>query len=416
MIDERQLMKSTGIVRQVVLFSVIVLAVAGCTRTTGHASSSGYHWVGTWASSAQEVETKLMPSAFQKLDDTTLRQVVRVSIGGGKLRVRFSNAFADWQDSLNISEACIAVSAGGNAVKPETVKPLTFGGNASVVIPYGTLFVSDPVDFDLKPGSDLAVTMHIAKAPKKTTGHRSARGEAVFIQSGNAVSEKSLPTSVANTCWYYLCGVEVLANHSAAAVVCLGDSITDGKGSTEGQNRRWPDYLARRLRANTETAAIGVLNQGIGGNCLWSGGIGQPVMQRLDRDVLAQPGARWVILLAGINDLGGGRTAPEEIIISMEQIAVRLQACGLRVYGSTILPCGGSFYYNNELEAKRLKINDWIRTSGIFDAVIDWDAVVCDPTDPSRLRPEADSGDHLHLSDEGYRMMAEAVDIKLLLN
>ncbi len=409
-------MKSKKTDRNWVLFYVIVLAVWGCTSAASLKPGTDYRWVGTWASSAQEVEAKLMPSEFQKLDDTTLRQVVRVSIGGGKLRVRFSNAFADWQDSLKISEVSIAESAGGNAVKPETVKLLTFSGNTSVVIPYGTLFVSDPVEFELKPGSDLAVTMHITKAPKKTTGHRSARGEAVFIQSGNAVSEKALATSVANTCWYYLCGVEVLASRSAAAVVCLGDSITDGKGSTEGQNRRWPDYLARRMLANPETAAIGVLNQGIGGNCLWSGGIGQPVIGRLDRDVLAQPGARWVILLEGINDLGGGRTAPEEIITAMEQIAVRLQACGLHVYGSTILPCGESFYYSNELEAKRLKINDWIRNSGVFDAVIDWDAVVRDPLNPSRLRQEADCGDHLHLSDEGYRMMAEAVDLKLLLN
>jgi len=399
-----------------IFFYIIVLAVWGVTHAAGLKPGTDYHWVGTWASSAQEVETKLMPSTFQKLDDTTLRQVVRVSIGGEKVRIRFSNAFADWQDGLKISQACIAVSAGGNVIQPETVKPLTFGGKTSVVIPYGTLFVSDPVDFDLKPGSDLAVTMHIAKAPKKTTGHRSARGEVVFMQSGNAVSEKALPTSVANTCWYYLCGVEVLASRTAAAVVCLGDSITDGKGSTEGQNRRWPDYLARRMLAHPETAQIGVLNQGIGGNCLWSGGIGQPVIQRLDRDVLAQPGARWVILLEGINDLGGGHTAAEEIITAMEQIAVRLQACGLRLYGSTILPCGDSFYYNNELEAKRLKINDWIRTSGVFDAVIDWDAVVRDPQKPARLRQEADSGDHLHLSDEGYRMMAEALDLKLLLN
>ncbi|MEN6307869.1 MAG: SGNH/GDSL hydrolase family protein [Anaerohalosphaeraceae bacterium] len=393
-----------------------LMAGSGCTRVSHVKQAEDCRWIGTWASSSQDVEASLMPSEFQQLNDTTLRQVIRVSAGGPKLRVRFSNAFADWQDSLKISEACIAVSAGGSAIEPQMAKPLTFGGNTSVVIPHGTLYVSDPVDFDLKPGSDLAVTIHVAKAPKKTTGHRSARGKVVFIQSGNAVSEKEFPTSVANTCWYYLCGVEVLANRSAAAVVCLGDSITDGKGSTEGQNRRWPDYLARRLLADPETANIGILNQGIGGNCLWSGGIGQPVIQRLDRDVLAQPGTRWVILLEGINDLGGGRTSAEDIIVSLKQIISRSQACGLLVYGSTILPCGESFYYNNELEAKRQKINNWIRTSGVFDAVIDWDAVVRDPQAPSRLRQQADSGDHLHLSDEGYRMMAESVNLKLFSN
>ena len=283
------------------------------------------------------------------------------------------------------------------------------------MVPYGTLMVSDPIAFDLKPGSDLAVTMHVAKAPKKTTGHRSARGEVVFIQSGNAVTEKELPTAVPNKCWYYLCDVEVRASASSGAVVCLGDSITDGKGSTEGKNRRWPDYLARRLQSNPDTARIGVLNQGIGGNCLWAGGIGQTVLQRLERDVLAQPGARWIIVLEGINDLGGRRTTAEEIITSFKQIIAQSQACGMRVYGSTILPCGKSFYFNPRLEEKRQKINDWIRNSGAFDAVIDWDAVVRDPQNPSQLRPEADSGDHLHLSDKGYQMMVEAVDLKVFL-
>jgi lysophospholipase L1-like esterase len=392
-----------------------LLAGSGCTQVAHIKQIKDCHWMGTWASSAQEVESKLMPSEFQKLDDTTLRQVVRVSVGGEKLRVRFSNAFADWQDSLKISEACIAVSVDGNAIKPETVKRLTFSGNISVIVPYGTLFISDPVDFDLKSGSDLVVTIHITKATKKVTGHRSARGEVTFIQPGNVATQENLSASVPNKCWYYLCGVDVLADRSGAAVVCLGDSITDGKGSTEGESRRWPDYLARRLLVKPETANVGVLNQGIGGNCLWSGGIGQPVIQRLERDVLAQPSARWVIVLEGINDLGGGRTSAEEIITALEQAVSRSQACGLLVYGSTILPCGESFYFNAQLEEKRRKINDWIRNSGVFDAVIDWDAVVRDPQNPSRLRREADSGDHLHLGDEGYRMMAESVDLKLFL-
>ncbi len=373
------------------------------------------HWVGTWASSAQEVEAKLMPEQFQQLSDTTLRQIVRVSIGGDRLRVRLSNAFADWRDNLEISAVTVAESTGDKGIVSGTAKTLTFSGKTSVTIPYGTLMVSDPLAFELKPGSDLAVTMHVNKAPKKTTGHRSARGEVVFIQAGDAVNQTLLKDAVANKCWYYLCGVEVTTPTSSAAVICLGDSITDGKGSTEGQNRRWPDYLARRLQANPDTAEIGILNQGIGGNCLWSGGLGQPVLQRLERDVLAQPGARWVIVLEGINDLGGGHTTADEIITSLQQVIAQAQACSLLVYGSTILPCGDSFYFKPQLEAKRLKINHWIRTSNAFDAVIDWDAVVRDPQNPSKLRPEADCGDHLHLSDEGYRMMAESVDLSLFM-
>lgn len=397
------------------LVLAVLIVGAGCTQEIHLKQIKNCRWMGTWASSAQEVESKLMPFEFQKLDGTTLRQVVRVSAGGNALRIRFSNAFADWRDNLEIDEACVAVSTGGSTINPETTKPLTFNGNSSAVVPYGTLIVSDPVAFDLKPGSDLAVTIHVARAPKKTSGHRSARGEVVYIQSGNAVTGKDLPAAIPNKCWYYLCGVDVPAPESGAAVVCLGDSITDGKGSTEGTNRRWPDYLARRLQANPKTADIGVLNQGIGGNCLWAGGLGPTVLQRLDRDVLAQPSARWIIILEGINDLGGGIASAEEIIVSYEQIITRSQACGLLVYGSTILPCGESFYFNAELEAKRLQINNWIRNSGAFDAVIDWDAVVRDPQDPSRLSPEADYGDHLHLSDEGYRMMAEAVDLNWFL-
>jgi lysophospholipase L1-like esterase len=389
---------------------------SGCTEETLVKQVNVNHWVGTWASSAQEVESKLMPSDFQKLGDTTVRQVVRVSAGGNPVRICFSNAFADSSDNLIIDQASVAVSAGGSAIDLATVRPLTFGGNVTAVIPYGTRMVSDPVAFNLNPGSDLAVTIHVSKAPKKTTGHRSARGEVVYIQSGNAVTSKELPNAVPNKCWYYLCGVEVLSPEFSAAVICLGDSITDGKGSTEGENRRWPDYLARRLQANPKTADIGVLNQGIGGNCLWAGGIGQTVLQRLERDVLAQPSARWVIVLEGINDLGGKQTSVEEIVTSFQQIITQSQACGLLVYGSTLLPCGESFYFNEGLEAKRQEINNWIRNSGTFDAVIDWDAIVRDPQNPSRLRPETDSGDHLHLSDEGYRMMAERVNLKLFLN
>jgi lysophospholipase L1-like esterase len=390
-----------------------LLLGSGCAKESLVKQANGNHWVGTWASSAQQVEAALMPPDFQKLGDTTIRQVVRVSAGGKQLRIYFSNAFADPGDDLIIDQAAVAVSTGQSAIDPSTARPLSFGGNAAAVIPSGTGMVSDPVAFNLNPGSDLAVTIHVLKAPKKTTGHRSARGEVVHIQSATAVTDKELNAAAPNKCWYYLCGVEVQSPESGAAVVCLGDSITDGKGSTEGQNRRWPDFLARRLQADLKTADIGVLNQGIGGNCLVTGGIGPTALQRLERDVLAQPSARWLIVLEGINDLGGKRTSAEQIIASFQQIIARSKASGLRVYGSTILPCGQSFYYNEQLEAKRQTINDWIRNSGAFDAVIDWDAIVRDPQNPSRLRPETDSGDHLHLSDEGYRMMAEVIDLKL---
>jgi lysophospholipase L1-like esterase len=225
--------------------------------------------------------------------------------------------------------------------------------------------------------------------------------------------------------WYFLAGVEVLAPASAGAVVVLGDSITDGRGSTTNGNDRWPDVLARRLQETPATTGVAVLNAGIGGNRLLRDGLGPSALARLDRDVLAQPGARWLIVLEGINDIGtasGARAKGEpgatadDIIAAYGQIIDRARAKGLRVYGATIMPFEGftyAGYYTSEAEADRQRVNGWIRTSGRFDAVIDFDAVTRDPAQPARLSPAVDGGDHLHPSAAGYRIMGEAVDLKL---
>lgn len=374
----------------------------------------GYRWMGTWATSAEVVDAKLLPSSPPGLTDTTIRQIVRVSTGGQKVRVRFSNAFANWRESLKINNAQIAVSAGGDVIKTKTARPLTFRGEKSIVVPHGWLMISDPIDFNLTPGSDLVVTIHVNGHDKGVTGHRGARAT-TYVAAGNAVAAESLPGAKTMTTWYYICGVDVLAPETSGAVVCLGDSITDGRGAPDNTNRRWPDFLARRLQANKATGQIAVLNQGIGGNGFF-GGLGQAAPIRLERDVLAQPGARWLIVFEGINDLGNGKTTAEQVIMAIEQVALRAQECGLRVYGGTILPCGGSDYFKPEIEERRQKVNEWIRTSGAFDAVIDFDAALRDPNDPTRLIKAADCGDHLHPNDEGYRMMAEAVDMKLFEN
>jgi lysophospholipase L1-like esterase len=393
------------------LVLIAVTAVRGTAQESTVDRANGSHWVGTWAASAQPIDKSTMPPAPPGLADTTLRQIVRVSIGGKQLRVRFSNAFASFGNDLTVDSAHVAVSAGGSAIRPETDRAVTFHGRPSVTIPHGALMVSDPVDFDLAPGSDLAVTMHVHGAVKEITGHRGARCTS-YLQAGNAVAETRLPKAATAKVWYYLSGVDVLAPQMAAAVVCLGDSITDGHGATDDANRRWPDFLARRLQANDTAAALGVLNEGIGGNGLWRGGIGQTAIVRLERDVLAQPGARWLIVLEGINDLGGGKTSADELIAAYEQIIIRAHDCGLLVYGATILPCGGSFYFKPKLEEARQKINKWIRSSGAFDGVIDFDAVTRDPKDPARLLKAVDCGDHLHPSDEGFRRMADAVELK----
>jgi lysophospholipase L1-like esterase len=395
------------------LGSIVFMALmpeVGVAQPLAAGGVDGRHWVGTWATAPLDIDKSTMPPTPPGLADTTLRQIVRVSLGGKPVRVRFSNAFGAYVGDLKIDAAHIAASAGGSAIKPETDRALTFRGERAVTLPRGALMISDPVDFDLSPGSDLAVTIHVRDAAKEITGHRGARCTS-YLQSGDAVSAQALPGAAKVKVWYYLSGVDVLAPGTAGALVCLGDSITDGHGATDDANRRWPDFLARRLQANADTALVGMLNEGIGGNGLWRGGIGQTAVARLDRDVLAQSGVRWLIVLEGINDLGGGKTSADDLIAAYQQIVLRAHDRGVLVYGATILPCGGSFYFKPKLEEARQKTNQWIRSSGAFDRVVDFDAATRDPQDPTRLLKTADCGDHLHPNDDGYRRMSDAIDL-----
>jgi lysophospholipase L1-like esterase len=281
--------------------------------------------------------------------------------------------------------------------------------------------VSDPLSFDLPALSDLAVTIHLNDAPAAITTHPGSRTTS-YLQSGDAVSAADLPKAGTVDHWYFLNGVDVSGGASAGSIVTLGDSITDGAKSTTNKNGRWPDTLARRLQQNKSTAQIAVLNQGIGGNRLLHDGLGPNALARFDRDVLAQSGVRWLIVLEGVNDLGtranartrGEQAATlEDMIGAYEQIILRAHAHSIRVYGATILPYEGAFYFTPEAEADRQAINKWIRTSGKFDGVIDWDAATRDPQHPTHLSAAADSGDHLHPADAGYQIMGDAIDLKL---
>jgi lysophospholipase L1-like esterase len=348
--------------------------------------------------------------------------VVRVSIGGRTLRVRFSNEFG--RAPLDLAAAHIARPASGGSIDAVSGRALTFAGKASASIPAGTALVSDPLDFELPPLAQLAVTISVRGAPPDVTGHPGSRTTS-YLLPGNAVSAPVLADAVPVDHWYFLAGVEVLAPASTGAVVVLGDSITDGRGSTTNGNDRWPDVLARRLQETPVTAGVAVLNAGLGGNRLLRDGLGPSALARLDRDVLAQPGARWLVVLEGINDIGTASAArakgepgatAADIIAAYGQIIDRARAKGLRVYGATIMPFEGftyAGYYTQESEADRQRVNAWIRTSGRFDAVIDFDALTRDPAQPARLSPAVDGGDHLHPSAAGYRIMGEAVDLEL---
>jgi lysophospholipase L1-like esterase len=388
------------------------LALALACLAGAVARGGEVRWIGTWAASPQRVEPHNMPPE-PGLGDATLRQVVRVSIGGRRLRVRVSNAFGE--RPLAILGARVAASAGGAAIRHGSDRPVTFGGRGAVEIPAGAPWASDPVEFDLPAGSDLVVTLRVKDPTDAVTGHPGARGTS-YLRAGDALAEPDLPGAARAEHWYYLCGIDVEADDpGASALAVLGDSITDGRGSPTDGNGRWTDHLARRLAANGPTARVAVLNQGLGGNRLLRDGLGPAALARLDRDVLAQPGVRWLVVFEGINDLGTRSASAADVIAAYEQILARCRDRGIRVYGATLLPCGGSSYAGPGLEAARGEINAWIRGSGRFDAVIDLDAAARDPADPSRLRAEVDGGDHLHPGPEGYRLLADAVDLGLFV-
>lgn len=398
-----------------------VLASLALTATTASSVDRDANlWVGTWAS-APMLALVTTPPTSPELNDATLRQIVHVSIGGASIRVRFSNTFG--ATPLEISSAHVAVSAGPGAIRPDSDKALTFSGQPSVSIPPGAPMFSDPLAFNLAAQSDLAITIHIATAPDAVTTHPGSRATS-YLQSGDAVSAADLSSATKVEHWYFLDDVDVQSSAAAGAVVTFGDSITDGAHSTENANTRWPDDLARRLAANKKTAGIGVLNEGIGGNRLLHDMTGPNALARFDRDVLSQSGVRWLIILEGINDLGAhGRTplrdekipTAQELIAAYQQMILRAHTHHIRVFGATILPYQGAGYFSSVGEADRQTINQWIRTSGAFDAVIDLDAATRDPQKPTQLAPTADSGDHLHPGDVGYKAMADAIDLKLFL-
>ena len=378
---------------------------------------NGSDWVGTWASSPQLSDAKNAPPE-PGFHDSTIRQVVHVSIGGKQIRVRFSNEFGT--APLTIASAHVAISTGHGAIRAESDKALAFHDLPSVTIPPGALIISDSLNFDLAPLSDLAITLHLNGVPDSVTTHLGSRQNSYF-QSGDSVSAADISSAPHVDHWYFINGVDVVAKN-ASAVVTLGDSITDGHGSTTDGNDRWPDDLARRLQANKHTATVAVLNHGIGGNRLLHDGLGPNALARFDRDVLSQTGVRWLIVFEGINDVGTRAMAEqrheqpasaEDMIAAYQQIIERAHSHNIRVYGATMTAFGGSFYDKPNAQEVWTRVNNWIRTSGKFDAVIDFDAATHDPQNPTHLLPGNDSGDHLHLNPAGYKNMAAAIDLKL---
>ena len=370
-------------------------------------------WVGTWSTSVQLTEPRNLPPE-PGLSGNTLRQVVRVSLGGERIRVRFSNDFGS--SPVTIEAAHVAASLRDGTIDSGTDRALSFLGNPGVTIEPGSSVSADPIDFPLQARSDVAITVHFGETSPDVTGHPGSRTTS-YLVPGDAVAQPEMPDAVRTEHWYVITGIDV-EDEQAAAVVTMGNSITDGRGSGTNRQNRWPDEVARRLQEDARTSDVTVLNAGIGGNCVLRDCLGPAALTRFQRDVLDQPGVRWLVILEGVNDIGGSHpdssaVVAQRLIEAYQQMVTWAHARDIRVYGATIMPFGDSFYDSPEHEAARQTVNEWIRSSGAFDAVIDLDQALRDPDTPNKLLPAADTGDHLHPNETGHRMMAEAVDLTL---
>ena len=348
----------------------------------------------------------------------TLRQIVHTSIGGAKVRVVLSNVFGT--APLEIGAAAIALQSDAAAVDPASIRKLTFGGQPKGIVLAGATLVSDPVEITLAPLATLAIDLYIPGdigiGASPVTTHNGASQTSYISTVGDHSGEVSLPVDRSFGSWLALARVEVAAPESARAVVTFGDSITDGARSTVDANARWPDELARRLGAQKK-GQVAVLNAGISGNRVLGDGAGYSALARFDKDVLMQTGVTHVIVLEGINDIGVARAnaspTAADLIAGHRQLIERAHARGLKIYGATLTPFEGAAYYTPEGEAKRQALNNWIRTGGEYDGVIDFDSVARDPASPSKFATAVDSGDHLHPGDAGYKAMGDAVELAL---
>jgi lysophospholipase L1-like esterase len=400
-------------VRSFRIAALLVLASTAAAR----AAAPPDHWVGTWGT-APIVQAN--PGGLF-VADTTLRQIVHVSLGGSSFRVVFTNEFGT--DPLTIGGASAALSADHTTseIKPATARALAFSGHSSVIIPPGAVAISDPITAPLAAFADLAITTFLpAQTIRVITVHTFANANN-FDVAGNALTADKFDTPHNNTAWRFLKSVDVLGPANAGAIVTFGDSITDGAKGSPNLNGRWPDILAARLQNNKATKEFGVVNAGIGGNRLLNDGTGPNALARFDRDVVDQAGVRYVIVLEAINDIGHAAdpkkpydvVSADDLIAAFSQLVRHAHEHGIKIIGATLTPYVGAGYASPAGEVMREAYNNWIRTTPELDGVIDFDAVARDPANPTSFNPAYDSGDHLHPKDAGYKAMGESIDLKL---
>jgi lysophospholipase L1-like esterase len=387
-------------------------------------------WIATWAASPQpwwDADFFAPIDVPRSLRNQTVRQIARVSLGGSRVRVELSNEYGS--DPLVIGAAHVALAADGSAIVAGSDRPLTFGGEPSVTVPPGAPILSDPVHLEVPALGSVAVSLYLPEITPTSTFHWEGVQTAYISGEGSFVGEPDFEAAETITSRIFLSEIMVDAPPDARAIVTFGDSITDGATSTVDANHRWPDFLAERL--NEADARVAVINQGISGARVLRDRMGDNALARFDRDVLSHPHADTVVLMMGINDIGWpgtllvpqGEPAPtaNDIIAGYRQLIARAHAHDMRIIGATLTPFEDTFrgnplfgYYNEEKEAKRQAVNRWIRTSGAFDGVIDFDAATRDPDNPKHIRADFDSGDHLHPQDTGYKAMADSIDLEVL--
>lgn len=392
-------------------FALVALMAVALTLS---AKSDKNQVVATWTTAIQKVEPhNLAPAPY--LAGNSLRQIVEVSFGGKEVSLKLSNEYNTEETEIVGVELARALSKGGSAeIDESTVTALTFGGKKGVTMKPGEVIVSDPAKFRLTPRMDVAITIHFGKVSQKdVTGHPGSRTSS-YIAKGNT---NDFSGAVETAHWYYINSLLVKAGKGYGAIAAIGNSITDGRGTTTNGQDRWTDVLSERLLKNKKTKKLSVLNLGLGGNCVLRGGLGPTANSRYDRDVLNQEGVKYAIVFEGVNDLGGSRdgVATANSLIESYKVMIRkAHEKGIKIYGGTIMPFKGNGYYNESREMGRQMVNEWIRTSGEFDGVIDFDAATRDAEQPDRLNPDfLFENDWLHPNASGYRTMGEAIDLKL---
>lgn len=410
-----------------VVFSCTSFSVAGELGTSdGHVDRHGERWVGTWGTALHQPDLGVPGLSNSGFNNQTLREIVHISVGGHKVRVRFS-AFG--ANAVIIGSAHVALQSQGATIDPASDRSLTFGGKHSITIPPGALVLSDPVNLEVPALSDLAVSIFLPGKTAPAAWHFEARQTLYVSPQGDFTGSAGMPVDSAaeGQAWFWLSGVDVLTCRETPGVVTFGDSITDGSQSTLDANERWPDQLARRFMDHPHGRKISIINEGIAGNRILHDSLGPNALARFDRDVLASTGVTHVIVQLGGNDIftinPSEKVTVAQIIQGHRQLIERSHAMGLKVYGCTLTPVEGFLVpgtpfpvYTEENEAERQAVNAWIRSSGEYDSVIDFDHVLRDPKHPSRILPALDSGDHGHPTDAGYRALANSIDLGLFAN